>query len=125
MYKRQALLNIILNGIQAMPQGGALTIHGEIIEKTIQRDHPRTLRLAIRDTGVGIPRENLDRIFSPFFTTKHRGTGLGLAITRSIIEKNNGHISVQSEVGRGTTVLLEFPVCKQEACDAQKQSTCH
>ncbi len=117
---QQAILNILLNGIQAMPHGGALTIHGEVIEKTLQPGHPRTLCLAIRDTGVGIPRENLDRIFSPFFTTKHRGTGLGLAITRSIIEKNNGHISVQSEVGRGTTITLEFPVCKQETCDAKK-----
>ena len=122
---QQALLNILLNGIQAMPSGGVLTIHGEIIEKTGQRDNPRTLRISIRDTGVGIPRENLDRIFSPFFTTKHRGTGLGLAITRSIIEKNNGQIYVQSEVGHGTTVFLEFPVCKQEACDAKKQSTCN
>ncbi len=117
---QQAILNILLNGIQAMPHGGTLTIQGEVIEKMLQPGHPRTLRLAIHDTGVGIPPENLDRIFSPFFTTKHRGTGLGLAITRSIIEKNNGHISVQSEVDNGTTVTLEFPVCKQETCDVQK-----
>ena len=117
---QQAILNILLNGIQAMPHGGTLTIRGEVIEKMLQPGHPRTLRLAIHDTGVGIPPENLGRIFSPFFTTKHRGTGLGLAITRSIIEKNNSHISVQSEVDHGTTVTLEFPVCKQETCDVQK-----
>lgn len=117
---QQAILNVLLNAIQAMPHGGTLTVCGEVLEKSGQ-----TLRLTIRDTGVGIPPENRERIFSPFFTTKHRGTGLGLAISRSIVEKNGGVIAVESEVGRGTAVFMEFPVCKQEVCDAQKQSAGH
>jgi signal transduction histidine kinase len=114
---QQAILNILLNAIQAMPHGGTLTVRTDL--------HVNRLRLSIRDTGVGIPRENRERIFSPFFTTKHHGTGLGLAITRSIIEKNGGTIAVESEVGRGTTVFMEFPVSKQEASDAKNQSAGH
>jgi len=112
---QQAILNVLLNAIQAMPNGGTLTVHGEVLEKPNQ-----TLRVTIRDTGVGISPENRERIFSPFFTTKHRGTGLGLAISRSIVEKNGGVITVESEVGRGTAVFMEFPACKQEVCNAKK-----
>ena len=122
---QQAVLNVLLNAIQAMPDGGTLTLSAEVVDKTLKPGHPRTLRLTVQDTGVGISAENRERIFSPFFTTKHRGTGLGLAITRTIMEKHNGKIFVESEPGRGTKFILEFPVCNQEVCDAQRQSTGH
>jgi hypothetical protein len=96
---QQALLNVLLNGIQAMPEGGMLTVRASV---------NGNVAIQVQDTGAGISEENLQRIFSPFFTTKHRGTGLGLAITRNIMEKHHGRISVHSEVGRGTTFTLEF-----------------
>lgn len=96
---QQALLNVFLNAIQAMPDGGTLTVNACV---------NGNVAIHVRDTGPGIPKENLAKIFSPFFTTKHRGTGLGLAITRNIMEKHHGRISVSSEVGRGTTFTLEF-----------------
>lgn len=97
---QQALLNVLLNAIQAMPEGGTLTLGAQASNGDVQ--------IRVCDTGEGIAPENRARIFSPFFTTKHRGTGLGLAITRSIVEKHGGAIRVESEVGRGTTFTLEF-----------------
>jgi signal transduction histidine kinase len=110
---QQAILNILLNALQAMPDGGTLTISAAVVKKTLRPGHDQSVSVAIRDTGAGIP---------PFFTTKHRGTGLGLAITRSIMEKHHGTINVESAVGRGTTFTLEFAVCTPEVCNAQKQS---
>jgi signal transduction histidine kinase len=107
---QQALLNILLNGVQAMPSGGTLTVSTE----SARRDGGGMVRIKIQDTGVGISRQHLAKIFSPFFTTKHRGTGLGLSITRTIIEKHHGTIAVASEPGKGTTFTLELAACKPE-----------
>jgi signal transduction histidine kinase len=68
----------------------------------------------IVDEGAGIPPENLPRVFEPFFTTKHRGTGLGLPITRRVVEAHGGHVELQSQPGRGTTVTLRLPLSPQE-----------
>jgi len=112
---QQALLNVLLNAIQAMPDGGTLTVVARATRpcpggNNNGRDARSTtaVDIVITDTGVGISAENRPKIFSPFFTTKHRGTGLGLAITRSIMEKHGGTIRVESETGRGTTFTLEF-----------------
>jgi signal transduction histidine kinase len=107
----------LLNAIQAMPNGGTLTVCA-----APAGDH---VRLTISDTGVGITRDNLQKIFSPFFTTKHRGTGLGLAITRTIVEKHHGIITVESECGRGTTFTLEFAACTPAECGAPLEVTGH
>ncbi len=122
---QQALLNVLLNAVQAMPEGGTLTISAEVVDKMLKPGHPRAVRLSVQDTGVGISAENRERIFTPFFTTKHRGTGLGLAITRTIMEKHHGTIAVESEVGRGTRFVLEFPVCKEEMNDGKGSCTCN
>mgnify|MGYP003334787183 CR=1 FL=1 len=98
---QQAMLNVLLNGIQAMPNGGTLTVRALLAGSNVQ--------LTISDTGAGITPETLGKIFSPFFTTKHRGTGLGLAITRSIMEKHGGTIIVASQPGQGSTFTLTFP----------------
>jgi two-component system sensor histidine kinase HydH len=99
---KQALLNMMLNAVQAMPSGGDLIIRTAV--------HNGTLVLDVSDTGVGIPPEQLSRLFEAFHTTKKGGTGLGLATTRRIIEEHGGHISVESQPGRGTNFRLELPL---------------
>ena len=108
---QQAVLNILLNALQCMPDGGTLTVRVEVLDKVLIPGHDRAVRISVRDTGVGIAPDNLRKIFSPFFTTKHRGTGLGLAITRTIVEKHRGTINVESAVGQGSTFSLEFAAC--------------
>nr|BAL54030.1 signal transduction protein [uncultured Planctomycetota bacterium] len=98
---QQALLNLILNAEQAMPQGGLITIQAERCKDTV--------RLSIIDTGEGMPPEVLAQIFRPFFSTRPTGSGLGLPTTKKIIEAHGGHIAVQSEVGRGTRVDITLP----------------
>jgi two-component system sensor histidine kinase HydH len=101
-YLRQALLNLILNGLQAMPKGGTLTLKAN--------PSPGNLLITVTDTGVGISPENLARIFDPYFTTKSRGSGLGLALTRRIVEAHGGTITVASEPGAGSRFEISLPM---------------
>ena len=98
---KQALLNLMLNAQQAMPDGGTLTVQAEA------RDGE--LCLALIDTGPGMAPEVLAKVFRPFFSTKSGGSGLGLATTRKIVEAHGGRIEVQSEVGRGTKFTICLP----------------
>jgi len=102
----QVLLNLVTNAIQAMKQGGALEIVGDVGE--------RNVTLQIRDSGPGIEPSVIGRIFDPFFTTKAigEGTGLGLSITYSIVKQHGGEISVQTQLGVGTTFTLELPLAE-------------
>jgi two-component system NtrC family sensor kinase len=102
---QQVFVNLILNAIQAMPGGGTLTIRSQVAEQG-------AIRIDVADTGVGIPKENLERIFEPFFTTKEpgEGTGLGLSVSYGIIEQHGGKITVTSEEGGGTTFSILFPI---------------
>jgi len=102
---RQVFLNIILNAIQAMPDGGEL----DISTGRATSEATEGVEITIRDTGVGIPKEDIADIFQPFFTTKEDGTGLGLAISFGIIKTHNGDIEVTSEVGKGTTFRIFLP----------------
>jgi signal transduction histidine kinase len=114
-------LNLITNALDAMPNGGVLTI------KTRQRLPPpsskeeRWLEIAMTDTGIGITEESKKRIFEPFFTTKKmgEGTGLGLAICEKIIKEHSGRIEIESEVGRGSTFLISLPVLERNETDEQ------
>ncbi len=104
---QQVLVNLLLNGLEAMSDGGSLKI-----KSTIGKDHKkrRQLALHITDTGGGIPPFNLSKIFDPFFTTKPEGTGLGLSIVHKILEQHHAAIDVVSEENRGTTFILSFPI---------------
>ncbi len=99
---RQVFLNLMNNAAEAMPDGGRLTL------RTGKASMPGLVTVEVEDTGVGISEENMKRIFTPFFTTKPigKGTGLGLAIIYGIVKMHQGQISVQSEVGKGTTVTI-------------------
>lgn len=102
---RQVLLNLMTNSVEAMPQGGTLTVR--------TRPGPSgMITIEIQDTGVGIPPENLGKLFTPFFTTKPigKGTGLGLAIVYGIIKMHRGQINVKSQVGQGTTFIIHLPI---------------
>jgi two-component system NtrC family sensor kinase len=90
--------------------GHAIETQGEITIKTWDEDG--SIWVVISDTGRGIAKENLNKIFEPFFTTKEvgKGTGLGLSITYEIIQKHNGEITVESEVGKGTTFTVRIPI---------------
>jgi signal transduction histidine kinase len=105
-YMKQALLNLIKNAIAAMPQGGRLTI------KTESRN--MEICLSIGDTGMGIPEENLTKIFEPYFTTKETGSGLGLTLVFKIIREHRGEVSVKSKEGEGTCFTITLPVPQKE-----------
>jgi signal transduction histidine kinase len=103
---QQCFLNLIFNAIEAMPKGGQLHINLEL------ESDKNNARIEIRDTGYGIPKENLEHIFDPFFTTKGEGvgTGLGLSIVYGITKNHKGKIKVNSDVGEGSSFVLTFPV---------------
>jgi hypothetical protein len=103
---QQVLFNIILNAIQAMKQGGTLVIETD----PLQRDDARFVRVRIIDTGVGIPADEIGKIFIPFHTTKTQGTGLGLPICRQLIEQHGGEVTIESRPDEGTTVTILLPV---------------
>ena len=105
---KQVLMNLILNAIQSMPNGGKLTIATKFFVEQGQKDSK--ILIEVSDTGVGIPPENLSRLFVPFFTTKDEGTGLGLTNARRIIQQHGGDIEVRSKVEFGTTVIVSLPV---------------
>ena len=98
----QVFLNLFLNSIQAMEHGGELTVRTELINQAIV--------IIVRDTGVGIPPENLGRVFDPYFTTKNDGTGLGLAMSAKIVEEHGGTMEVSSAVGEWTEVSIGLPL---------------
>jgi two-component system, sporulation sensor kinase E len=99
---QQVLVNLVKNAIQAMTRGGTLTVQtGEGSD---------AVWVSVADTGGGIPEEKLNRIFEPFYTTKKKGTGLGLMIVQRIVRAHNGHIEVDSQVGRGTTFRIWLPL---------------
>ncbi len=126
----QVLLNVTLNAVQAMPHGGRLRYEVRAVRRRPPArgpgrrasDAPRgraeaevggwvgLQQVRVSDTGTGIPRGLLSKLFDPFFSTKPQGTGLGLSISQTIMQEHGGSISVASREGRGTTVLLDFPV---------------
>ena len=113
----QVVNNLVLNAVQSMNNGGTVEVSADNVTVGPQDDPllPRGnfVRITVHDTGCGIPRENLQRMFDPYFTTKPGGTGLGLAVTYSIVKQHGGHISVDSEWGRGTTFVLYLPASTQ------------
>jgi len=102
----RVFFNLIKNAFQAMPNGGKLTIETKETDKQI--------KMIFKDTGVGISKENMAKLFTPFFTTKAKGVGLGLAICKKIIEQHGGKITVKSKLGKGTTFTVIIPKGEEE-----------
>lgn len=99
---KRAFINIIQNAVDAMPEGGTLTIKGEASGEKI--------RISFKDTGIGIQQENLEKIWNPLFTTKAKGMGFGLPTCKRIIEAHEGKITVKSKPEKGTTFTIILPL---------------
>ncbi len=121
---RQVLVNLILNAKEAMPHGGIVGVWAENLGKHDIPDHsraflhrPRYVKISIQDHGIGIPRQDLEKIFDPYFSTKDRysdkGLGLGLTIVQSIVKRHGGHIDVESKEGIGTIFYLYLPAAEE------------
>lgn len=106
---QQVFINLVINAVQAISNGGQITVRSWL-------GYDGNVRVSVQDTGCGIPKENLPRIFTPFLTTKKeaKGSGLGLAVSHGIIERHGGRIEVESEVGKGSTFTVFLPVYKGE-----------
>jgi signal transduction histidine kinase len=109
----QVFLNLLLNAMQSMPEGGRISV-------AVTPWRPSTdsgaqwAQVLVADTGPGIPPDQLRRVFDPFYTTKHDGTGLGLAICHGIVEQHQGEIQLLSEMGKGTTASVRLPLIEGE-----------
>ncbi len=108
---KQVFLNFVLNAMDAMPEGGALTI---ITAETSRHPDGEAIKIVFADTGMGMDKATQARIFEPFFTTKPDGSGLGLSISYGIIQAHRGDVDITSEVGRGTTMTIRLPVGSKE-----------
>ncbi|MGD0843898.1 MAG: ATP-binding protein [Geobacteraceae bacterium] len=109
----QVIHNLVLNAVQAMPEGGTVTISAENVRSL--KNGKRFVRISVADTGTGISEHHLQRIFDPFFTTKQQGSGLGLASCYSIIRKHGGKIRATSTLGKGSTFHISLPASEQES----------
>ncbi|MEE9609839.1 MAG: ATP-binding protein, partial [Desulfatiglandales bacterium] len=107
MQLQQVFLNLLLNATEAMPEGGTLTV------KTSHDASMNSIKTEITDTGKGIDKDLIDKIFNPFFTTKAKGTGLGLSITKQLVEQNEGAISVSANQDGGTAFRIILPLVKE------------
>ena len=104
----QAIRNLIKNGIEVMPENGKVYVRSEVVDAG-------TVRVDVEDTGCGMPKETVDKIFAPFFTTKARGTGLGLAVVKKVVDRHKGKVEVSSVVGRGTCFKIFLPIAQPPA----------
>ena len=109
---KQVFMNLILNGIQAMSDGGTITISTRLHTPNTNGQTVSFVQIEVRDTGIGIPEENLEHIFDPFFTSKDEGSGLGLSISHQIVQEHGGYVTVESKVGKGTSFLVNIPTGK-------------
>jgi PAS domain S-box-containing protein len=120
----QVVQNLIINAEQAMPDGKKIFIglENKHLNKPLNPDMlpGKFVKIKIVDTGIGIPKEHLNKIFDPYFTTKQKGSGLGLATSYSIIKRHNGHIGVKSEIGKGTEILIYIPASNDQVPDKKR-----
>ena len=122
----QVIHNLALNAVQAMPQGGAIRLQAGNATLEARSGMPleagRYVNISMQDEGLGIPEAHLSKVFDPYFTTKHRGSGLGLTMTYTTIQAHNGHIAIDSEMGKGTTIHIYMPASYEELVESEDRS---
>ncbi|MEW5802009.1 MAG: PAS domain S-box protein [bacterium] len=123
----QVINNLIINADQAMPEGGMLAVQAknrdiaeESIVHALRLPKGKYVEISIQDQGYGIPKENLNKIFDPYFTTRKTGSGLGLTVSYSIIKSHEGYLTAESEIGVGTTFYIYLPAFPQEITAVKK-----
>jgi two-component system, NtrC family, sensor kinase len=111
----QVIVNIVINAMDALPEGGDITFSSRMLNKpgVSGQKEWRLFRLTVQDNGLGIPEEHLENVFDPFFSTKEDGTGLGLPLSLGIVENHGGRIRISSQEGVGTSVIMEWPEGKE------------
>jgi CheY-like chemotaxis protein len=121
----QVFNNLLINADQAMPAGGTITVQAEnaMVGDELPLPEGRYVKITVTDQGIGIPGKYLGKIFDPYFTTKQKGSGLGLASVHSIIRNNAGYITVESQVGVGTTFYVYLPAVEGEITSATSSTT--
>lgn len=121
---REAFTNLVLNAVDAMPNGGKITLRTRLHYDRNNAKHPKQVIVSVGDSGTGMSEETKKRCLEPFFSTKgKRGTGLGLAMVYGVMERHEGSIEIESELGKGTTFLLKFPVRKKLSADDEEEET--
>jgi CheY-like chemotaxis protein len=114
----QVINNLVINAVQAMPEGGAIRVRAENVNFGLGEGLPlkegKYVKVTMEDEGIGIPEEHLSKIFDPYFTTKQKGSGLGLAAAYSIMRSHNGYIGVESDLGVGTKFYIYLPASEKE-----------
>ena len=122
----QVINNLVINADQAMPKGGLIRVSAENVRigdgHALPLAKGKYVKLSIKDEGVGISKENLPLIFDPYFTTKQKGSGLGLSVSYSIVRNHDGHISVESSIGKGTTFCVYLPATGKEPPSRKNQA---
>ena len=109
---KQVFMNLILNAIQAMKDGGSIVVSTRVYSRNRTGEMGQFVQVEIRDSGIGIPEENLEHIFDPFFTNKDEGSGLGLSISHQIVQEHGGYITVESKLEKGTAFFINLPTGK-------------
>lgn len=110
---KRVFKNLVKNAIDAMPKGGTITITSEKMKDFV--------KIFVEDTGEGVSRQNLNKVFTPLFTTKAKGVGMGLPICRRLVEAHGGTITVESEVGKGTRFTITVPINEQKRIGGEKE----
>jgi PAS domain S-box-containing protein len=120
---RQVIHNLVLNAIQAMPNGGTISIGaGNVVS---QEERKRFVKISVTDTGTGIPPHHMQQIFDPYFSTRQNGIGLGLATCHSILKRHGGKIRANSTLGKGSTFLVSLPAAEQEGESREESQSVH
>jgi two-component system cell cycle sensor histidine kinase/response regulator CckA len=123
----QVIHNLVINAVQAMPQGGTIRLHARNATPEALSGLPleagRYVEITLQDEGLGIPREHLAKVFDPYFTTKHKGSGLGLTMTYTTIHAHDGHIALDSEMGKGTTFRIYMPASGEDLVESEDRAS--
>jgi signal transduction histidine kinase len=116
----RVIVNVLINAMDALPEGGDIIFSTFVLKSRLPPHSPESVRIEIRDTGIGIAEEHLDAIYDHFFSTKEDGTGIGLPLSLSIVENHNGRMTVEPRQASGVRVTIELPIGPAETTPSDK-----